>query len=95
MLQYIAEAFPRARLIPGDVSGRARLQQWLSFVGTELHKAVYAPLLERTAPEWVKAYALAKAERRLGWLAERALGEELGLYQARRDAQPAPPLGTR
>jgi glutathione S-transferase len=143
VLQYIAETFPRARLIPGDVGGRARLRQWLSFIGTELHKAVYAPLLERTAPESVKAYALAKAELRLGWLAERlggheflltdfsiadaylttvltwssatplrlerwpvltayltrlqarpsvarALGEELGLYRARRDAQAAP-----
>jgi len=147
VLQYIAEAFPRARLIPSDPSGRARVRQWLSFIGTELHKSVYVPLLDRTAPESVKAYALAKAGPRFGWLAEqlgereflladfsvadaylstvlnwssvtalrlerwpvleaylkrlqarpsiaRALGEELGLYRARRAAPPAPPLGT-
>jgi glutathione S-transferase len=147
VLQYIAEAYPRARLIPGDVIGRARVRQWLSFIGTELHKAVYLPLLDRTAPESVKAYALGKAELRFGWLAEqlgqreflladfsiadaflstvlnwssvtplrlerwpslvaymkrlqarpsiaRALGEELPLYLARREARAPAPLGT-
>lgn len=76
VLQYIAEAHPRARLIPADSFGRARVRQWLSFIGTELHKAVFLPLLDRAAQESVKGYALAQAERRFVWLAEQLSGRE-------------------
>jgi len=68
ILQYFAEEFRSARLSPEDVRGRARLRQWLSFIGTELHKLVYQPLLSRSAPEAVKAYSLAAAPVRLSWL---------------------------
>ena len=36
----------RAR--PGE---RSRLQAWLCFIGTELHKGLFTPLLDRKAPE--------------------------------------------
>ena len=68
ILQYFAEEFRSARLVPEDVRGRTRLRQWLSFIGTELHKLVYQPLLSRSAPEAVKAYSLAAAPIRLSWL---------------------------
>ena len=67
-LQYVAERFPAAELAPRDGWQRARLQQWLCFIGTELHKAVFMPQLDRNAPEAVKAYALAKAGPRLDYL---------------------------
>src|SRR5262245_34668030 len=51
ILQYIAERYPRSGLVPGDALGRSRARQWLSFVGTELHAATYAPLLDPSAPE--------------------------------------------
>ena len=70
VLQYIAERYPRARLVPSDIVGRAQARKWLSFIGTELHKAVFQPLLAPAAGESVKAHALAKAELRLEWLAE-------------------------
>jgi glutathione S-transferase len=76
ILQFVAERFPQARLAPEDARGRAHLQQWLSFIGTELHKAIYLPLLDKTASAEVKAYALAKAESRLGWLAQKLEGRE-------------------
>src|SRR5262249_30087315 len=38
VLQYVAERFPDAGLAPRDARGRARLQQLLCFIGTELHK---------------------------------------------------------
>ncbi|WP_437683548.1 glutathione binding-like protein [Sorangium sp. So ce131] len=76
ILQLVADRFPAAELAPRDAHGRSRLQQWLSFVGTELHKALYVPLLDKAAPAEVKAYALAKAPSRLGWLAERLEGRE-------------------
>jgi len=81
ILQYIAERYPRARLTPSDPLGRARLQQWLSFVGTELHAATYAPLLDPSAPEGAKRRALARSERKLTWLAEQ-IGEREYLLES-------------
>src|SRR5215510_13354218 len=39
ILQHIADRYPESALAPGSGLARARLQQWLSFIGTELHKA--------------------------------------------------------
>ena len=61
ILQYVAERFPARRSRQRDGIERARLQQWLSFIGTELHKAIFIPLLDPKAPEAVKAYALGLA----------------------------------
>src|SRR5882757_1388336 len=58
ILQYVAARFPDAKLAPSDDIGRARLQQWLCFIGTELHKALFVPVLDKKAPDAVKAYAL-------------------------------------
>src|SRR4029078_7194182 len=40
ILQYIAARYPQAELVPADAAERARVQQWLSFIGTELHKGL-------------------------------------------------------
>lgn len=76
VLQYIGERFPDARLVPDDALGRVQLRQWLSFVATELHKAVFVPLLDKTASKDVKAYALAKADLRLRFVADRLAGRD-------------------
>ncbi len=68
VLQYIARRFPEARLAPRDERGTAQLQQWLCFIGTELHKAIYMPLLDKAAHDEVKAYALRRVESRFAWL---------------------------
>jgi ketosteroid isomerase-like protein len=52
-------------LVPHDPWPRAELQRWLSFIGTELHKAVFIPLLDKKAPDGAKAYALDNAAPRL------------------------------
>jgi len=54
-----------ADLAPVDGFALAQLQQWLCFIGTELHKVVFAPLLSKVAPAEVKAYALASSRARL------------------------------
>jgi glutathione S-transferase len=46
-----------------------KLQQWLSFIGTELHKQ-FVPLLDKTAPPEVKAYAEGKVRARLAHVNE-------------------------
>ena len=68
ILQYVAASFPQAELAPAGGIARARLQQWLSFIGTELHKAVFIPLLQAKAPTEAKTYARGLAEARLGIL---------------------------
>jgi glutathione S-transferase len=70
VLQYVADRFPEAGLAPSAGPERARLQQWLGFIGTELHKALFVPLLDPKAPAEVKAYARDKAALRLGVLQE-------------------------
>lgn len=68
VLQYLAEAWPAAGLLPTDADARARVRQWLGFISTELHKAVFVPLLDHKAGAEVKAYAAQKAALRLGVL---------------------------
>jgi glutathione S-transferase len=69
ILQHVADRYPDAGLAPPPGRERSLLQQWLSFIGTELHKVVFVPLLDpRAAPE-VKAYARDRAAARLAVLA--------------------------
>jgi glutathione S-transferase len=60
ILQFIAASFPQAKLAPESASERAQLQKWLGFIGTELHKAVFVPLLDHKAGEAVKEYSRGK-----------------------------------
>lgn len=68
VLTYLGDQRPDVGLVPRDAGGRTRLASWLSFVGTELHKGVYAALLDRASPDGAKQYALGKAPSRLAWV---------------------------
>ena len=68
ILQHIAGRHPAAALMPPEGFARDEMRQWLSFVGTELHKAVFTPLLDPAAPEAARAYAREKAGPRLDLL---------------------------
>lgn len=68
VLPYVADHFPAARLAPIGGLERARLQQWLGFVGTELHKAVFVTLLDPDASTEVKRYAREKLALRMDTL---------------------------
>jgi len=74
VLQHVGEAFPAAGLLPADAAGRDAVRQWIGFIGTELHKAVFVPRLDPKAPAEVKAYAGEMAALRLSVL-ERHLSE--------------------
>jgi glutathione S-transferase len=76
ILQYIADLRPEAGLAPQDPFERSLLHQWLCFIGTELHKALFVPLLDKKAPEAMKAYLLAKYEPRLAYLDAHLEGRE-------------------
>ena len=64
VLQYVADQFPESGLAPpaGRIE-RYRLQRWLSFITSELHKFVFIPLLT-PSPEGAKAFAREKADLR-------------------------------
>ena len=70
VLQYIAERYPDADLIPVPGLERTKMQQWLCFIGTELHKGLFTTLFDRKTPAEVKSQALEKAESRFAYLAE-------------------------
>jgi glutathione S-transferase len=76
ILQYVAEQFPQTGLAPANGRERSRLQQWLGFIGTELHKAIFIPLLDDKASAEVKAYARDKIPLRLGILQTHLRGRE-------------------
>jgi len=81
VLQYVAEKFPHARLAPAPGLERSRMQQWLGFIGTELHKAVFVPMLDDHASEEVKRYSREKLPRRMETLQAHLRGREFLLEE--------------
>ena len=78
ILQFIADEYPAVGLAPpaSDLLARAKLRQWLSFIGTELHKGLMIPLLGRDTPPEVKAWVVGKYASRLAYLDETLAGRE-------------------
>jgi len=75
VLQYIADLKPDAKLAPpvGTLE-RYRLQEWLSFINSELHKS-FSPLFNPEASEDTKTYARNHLAKRLSYL-EKELGDK-------------------
>ena len=76
VLQYVTERFPEANLAPTDPRGRARLHEWLCYIGTELHKGVFALLLDPKAPDEARAYAIEKSGSRLDHVERHLAGRD-------------------
>jgi glutathione S-transferase len=76
VLQYVAERFPEANLAPTDPRGRARLHEWLCYIGTELHKGIFALLLDPKAPDEARAYAIDKSASRLDHVERHLTGRD-------------------
>ncbi len=76
ILQYVADRFPDASMASNSALDRTRLHQWLCFIGTELHKGLFNPLLDRKSPSEAKSYALEKGLSRLAYLDKYLTGRE-------------------
>jgi glutathione S-transferase len=75
ILQYVADRAPSGSLAPtGDA--RYQLQKWLNFITSELHKAVFVPLLDPSAPTDAKSYARGKLQLRFDVLNAHLTGRE-------------------
>jgi glutathione S-transferase len=68
ILQALADLHPQAAIAPRAGFARSRLQQWLSFIGTELHKALFIPLFDKTQPAIARDKTLQAGARRLAHL---------------------------
>lgn len=65
IVQYVADLVPERKLAPpAGTLARARLQEWLTFIGTELHKS-FSPLFNPAASDDMRDAARANLARRL------------------------------
>lgn len=77
VLQYLADRKPERRLAPPAGSlDRYKLQQWLTFIGTELHKQLFIPLLDPASPEGARDFARLRGDRPLGYLNSHLSGRD-------------------
>ena len=68
IVQYIADLAPDKNLAPANGTlQRYRLQEWLTFIGTEIHKT-FSPLFSPATPEDYKPLAKEKLASRLKWV---------------------------
>jgi glutathione S-transferase len=76
VLQYVADQHPQSGLAPRDGMPRYRLQQWLNFITSELHKLVFTPLLTPGSADGAKQFAREKAARCFAYLNAHLEGRE-------------------
>jgi glutathione S-transferase len=75
IVQYLADRKPESGLAPAaGTMERYRLQEWLNFITSELHKAFGAFFSPALTPEWRKGVA-DRLELRCEWLAKQLAGK--------------------
>jgi len=76
IVQYIADQAPTKNLAPASGTlQRYRLQEWLTFIGTEVHKT-FSPLFNPATPEDYKTICKDKLASRLKWVDEQLAGKQ-------------------
>ncbi|HWI83526.1 glutathione transferase GstA [Ramlibacter sp.] len=68
IVQYVADQAPLKNLAPANGTlPRYRLQEWLTFIGTEIHKT-FSPLFNPAIPDDVKQIFRDKLVSRFSWV---------------------------
>ena len=76
IVQYIADQVPDKQLAPANGTlARYRLQEWLTFIGTELHKG-FSPLFNPSTPEDYKPMVRERLLQRLQWVDGQLAGKQ-------------------
>lgn len=76
IVQYLADLVPEKQLAPANGTfERYKLQEWLTFIGTELHKN-FSPLFTPTAPAETKEAAKQTLAKRLAWVDGELAGKD-------------------
>lgn len=71
IVQYLADLKPEANLAPlAGTLARARLQEWLNFIATELHKGIHPIYSVADAGEQAKDFYLPRFKSALSYVAE-------------------------
>ena len=79
IVQYLADQRPDAGLVPRPGTfERYRLQEWLNFISTELHKG-FSPLFNPKTPDEYKLIAKERLTARIAYVAQE-LGEKQYLF---------------
>ncbi|MEY4758256.1 MAG: glutathione transferase GstA [Pseudomonadota bacterium] len=74
IVQYVADRVPDKQLAPSNGTlARYRLQSWLNFIGTELHKG-FSPLFAPGMPDAAKDMARDRLAGRLKWVESELAG---------------------
>jgi glutathione S-transferase len=69
IVQYLADLKPGAKLAPANGTfERSRLQEWLNFISTEIHKS-YSPMFNAALPEAAKSIFKDKLIQRYAFVA--------------------------
>jgi glutathione S-transferase len=75
IVQYVADQVPDKKLAPANGTlARARLQSWLNFIGTELHKGT-SPLFSPATPADYKTSVAERLLSRFKWIDEQLAGK--------------------
>jgi len=76
IVQYMADQKPDSGLAPKTgTMERLRLQEWLNFISTELHKAMGTFFMPKATPEW-KAAVTERLGVRFDYLAKELAGKQ-------------------
>lgn len=76
ILQYISDQVPDKKLAPAyGTMERYRVQEWLNFITSELHKG-FGGIFNPAMPEEAKAVARARVTKRLEWVDEQLEGKQ-------------------
>jgi glutathione S-transferase len=82
VLQYVADRAPQSGLAPAaGTPARYKLQQWLNYISTEVHKAVYAVIFNPAMPAEAKDYARKTVPQRYDRLSKHLEGRDFLLDQ--------------
>ncbi len=82
VLTYLGEQKPAGGLVPAyGTPERRRLDEWLTYIGTELHKN-YSPLFNPSISDDAKQMAFGRLEKRIGFLNDSLKGREYLLGDA-------------
>lgn len=76
IVQYLADQRPASKLAPANgTMERVRVQEWLNFVSSELHKT-YGPMFRPTTPDAYKDLSREALGKRFDWLDSQLAGKQ-------------------
>ncbi len=81
IMQYVADQHPDKHLAPPNGHfQRYRLQEWMNYLSTELHKGL-SPLFDKSLPSEMRETMTARVRTRLDWINSKLEGQHFLLHE--------------